>query len=258
MSRIFVTGSSDGLGSLAAQALVKKGHKVVLHARNAQRAKDATAACPGAETVLIADLSSINETKKLAEEVNKLGEIDAVIHNAGLYRGGFRKTDDGLPSLFAVNTIAPYILTCLIKKPKKLVYVSSGLHSGGDASLKDIAWTERGERGWSDGQCYGDTKLHDIILSKAVARRWPDVYSNSLDPGWVATKMGGAGAPGDANAAVETYVMLAEGEGKGKVSGKYFRPGRHEGSPKAASDDEATQDTLLKLCEEISGVPFPS
>jgi NAD(P)-dependent dehydrogenase (short-subunit alcohol dehydrogenase family) len=258
MARIFITGSSDGLGSLAAQALVKKGHKVVLHARNAQRAKDATAACPGAEAVLVADLTSIDETKKLAGEVNKLGDVDTVIHNAGLYRGGFKRTGDGLPSLFAVNTIAPYILTCLIKKPKHLVYVSSGLHSGGDASLRDIAWAERGEKGWSDGQAYGDTKLHDIILSKAVARRWPDVLSNSLDPGWVATKMGGAGAPGDPNAAVETYMMLAEGEGKGKVSGKYFRPGRNEGSPKAASDVVATQDKLLKLCEEISGVPFPS
>jgi NAD(P)-dependent dehydrogenase (short-subunit alcohol dehydrogenase family) len=258
MARIFITGSSDGLGSLAAQALVKKGHKVVLHARNAQRAKDATAACPGAETVLVADLSSISETKALAGEVNKLGEVDAVIHNAGLYRGGFKRTADGLPSLFAVNTIAPYILTCLIKKPKRLVYVSSGLHSGGDASLKDIAWSERGERGWSDGQAYGDSKLHDIILSKAFARRWPDVASSSLDPGWVATKMGGAGAPGDINAAVETYTMLAEGSKKEALSGKYFRPGKREASPKAASDDEATQDKLLKLCAEISGVPFPS
>jgi NAD(P)-dependent dehydrogenase (short-subunit alcohol dehydrogenase family) len=257
MARIFITGSSDGLGSLAAQALVKNGHKVVLHARNAQRAKDATAACPGAETVLIGDLSSISATKKLAEEVNKLGNFDAIIHNAGLYRGAFRKTEDGIPSLFAVNTIAPYILTCLINKPKALVYVSSGLHSGGDGKLTDIAWKERGERGWSDSQAYADTKLHDIIISKAVARRWPDVSSNSLDPGWVATKMGGSSAPGDANAAVQTYTMLALGEGKGKISGKYFRPGRAEGSPKTVSDDEATQDKLFQLCEEITGIGFP-
>jgi NAD(P)-dependent dehydrogenase (short-subunit alcohol dehydrogenase family) len=258
MARIFVTGSSDGLGSLAAQTLVKKGHQVVLHARNAQRAKDATAACPEAEVVLVADLSSITETKKLAEEVNKLGGVDTVIHNAGLYRGGFEKTEDGLPSLFAVNTITPYILTCLIKKPKRLVYVSSGLHNGGDPTLKDMAWKERGEKGWSDGQGYADTKLHAIILSKAAARRWPDVSSNSLDPGWVATKMGGASATGDINAALETYTMLAEGDGKGKTSGKHFKSGKREASPKAASDDVATQEKLLKLCEEITGVQFPS
>lgn len=257
MARIFITGSSDGLGSLAAQALVKKGHQVVLHARNAQRAKDAVAACPGAETVLIADLSSISDTKKLADEVNKLGDVDTVIHNAGLYHGDFQKTEDGLPSLFAVNTIAPYILTCLIKKPKRLVYVASGLHNGGDPSLTDIAWKERGEKRWSEAQCYRDTKLHNVIFSKAVARRWPDVSSNSLDPGWVPTKMGGAGATGNFEAGVDTYIMLAEGDGKGKTSGKYFKPGKREDIPKAASDDEATQDKLFKLCEEITGVQFP-
>src|ERR1700750_2215707 len=111
MARIFVTGSSDGLGLLTAKDLVAKGHKVTLHARNESRAKDASSACPGAETVLIGDLSSMAETKRLAADANKLGKFDVVIHNAGLYRGGFRKTPEGLPALFAVNTLAPYILT---------------------------------------------------------------------------------------------------------------------------------------------------
>jgi NAD(P)-dependent dehydrogenase (short-subunit alcohol dehydrogenase family) len=257
MGRIFITGSSDGLGSLAAQALLKKGHKVVLHARNAQRAKDATAACPGAEAVLIADLSSIAETKRLADEVNHLGQFDAIVHNAGLYRGPIKRTADGVPSLIAVNTIAPYILTCLIKKPKRLVYVSSGLHSGGDPSIQDLKWEKR--KSWQDFQAYGDTKLHNILLSKAVAKRWPEVLSNSLDPGWVATKMGGSSASGDLNAAVETYVMLAtDTEEGGRVTGKYFRPGKKESSPKRESDSVAVQDKLLEECGNVSGVEFPS
>jgi NAD(P)-dependent dehydrogenase (short-subunit alcohol dehydrogenase family) len=99
MARIFITGSSDGLGSRTARALVKNGHRVVLHARNAQRANDAAAACPGAETVLIADLSSFEETKRLAEEVNKLGKFDCVVHNAGLYRGNWDTNADGIPKL---------------------------------------------------------------------------------------------------------------------------------------------------------------
>jgi len=254
MARIFITGSSDGLGSLAAQALVKKGHTVVLHARSSQRAKDAQNACPGAETCLVADLLSITETKKLAEEVNKLGDFDAVVHNAGLYRGGFKKTEDGLPSIIAVNTIAPYILTCLINSPKRLVYLSSGLHSGGDATLKDLTFSQRGERGYSDGQAYADSKLHNIMMAKAIARKWPNVLSNSMDPGWQPTKMGGSNAPGDLNAAVETYVLLAEDT---DATGKYFRPGRMEASPKAASDSTEMQDRLLKICEEITGVAFP-
>src|SRR5436190_1908076 len=87
MTHILITGSSDGLGSLAAQALAKCGHRVVLHARNERRARDAHKACPDAESVLIADLSDLAETKRLAEEANTLGEFDCVIHNAGLFRG---------------------------------------------------------------------------------------------------------------------------------------------------------------------------
>ena len=146
MSRIFVTGSSDGLGLLAAQQLVKDGHRVTLHARNAQRAKDAQASCPGAKGVLVGDLSSMKETKQLAADANKDGTFDCVIHNAGLLHGGYRKTDEGLPSLVAVNVMAPYILTCLMNRPKRLVFLSSDSHLSGDASVDDLTWQERGEK----------------------------------------------------------------------------------------------------------------
>jgi NAD(P)-dependent dehydrogenase (short-subunit alcohol dehydrogenase family) len=254
MSRIFITGSSDGLGLAAAQYLLKKGHTIVLHARNPTRALDAQKACPSAESCLIGDLSSITATKKLAEDINASGPFDAIIYNAGLYRGGFKRTEDGLPSLIAVNTMAAYILTCLVSpRPKRMVYLSSALHAGGDASLEDVGWKERGEKRWSDGQAYADSKLHNILLAKAVARRWEGCNSNVLDPGWVATKMGGASAPGDLNAAIQTYEFLAtEMEG----SGKYYRPRRQEGSPKREVDDEKVQDKLLTLCEEVTGVKF--
>jgi NAD(P)-dependent dehydrogenase (short-subunit alcohol dehydrogenase family) len=225
MARILITGSSDGLGSLTAKALVQRGHSVVLHARSDKRAQDAKSACPGAETCVVADLSDISQTKKLAEDINRLGAFDAVIHNAGLYTGPYRKTKEGWPSIFAVNTLSPYILTCLQSpRPKRLVYVSSGLHSGGDPSLKDITWRDRGEKGFRDFSAYSDTKLHDILLANFFARKYPEVKSNSLDPGWVATKMGGASASGDINAAVDTYVMLAEGSEEAKdATGKYCK-----------------------------------
>src|SRR6478672_4204042 len=124
MARIFITGSADGLGQLAAKELVKLGHEVVLHARNAARGKQALENVPGAETVLTADLSSVEETKQLADKVNALGKFDAVIHNAGVYIASAH-------DIFTVNTLAPYILTCLIKKPKRLIYLSSDLHEGG-------------------------------------------------------------------------------------------------------------------------------
>src|SRR4051812_47766319 len=124
MARIFITGSADGLGQLAAKSLIAQGHQVVLHARNENRAKEALNKVPGAEAALTADLGSIDETKQLATKVNTLGAFDAVIHNAGVYRTSAK-------DIFAVNTLAPYILTCLIQKPKRLIYLSSDMHAGG-------------------------------------------------------------------------------------------------------------------------------
>ncbi|KAF2676884.1 NAD(P)-binding protein, partial [Lentithecium fluviatile CBS 122367] len=258
MARILVTGSADGLGSIVAKRLVANGHRVVLHGRNAQRAKDATTACPGAETVVTGDLSSVAATKALADEVNKLGAFDCIIHNAGLYRGSFKKTADGIPALAAVNTLAPYMLTCLIDRPKRLVFLSSEMHQAGDGSLEDILWMERGEQRWSDSTAYCTSKLHNVMFAKAFARRWPDVKSNALDPGWVPTKMGGSSAPGSIGEAVRSYVMLAEGEGSdAQKSGQYFRPGKRIGSPLNVANDEKAQDRLLDLCAEFTGVKLP-
>src|SRR5882724_12462014 len=222
MARVFVTGSADGLGKMAAEHLVSAGHKVVLHARNEQRAAAAHAGVPGAEAVVIGDLSSIDATREVANQVNRLGAFDAVIHNAGIgYRERHRTaTVDGLPNVFAVNSLAPYILTVLINKPKRLVYLSSGMHHGAEPELDDLAWTHRG---WSGARACGESKLHDVILAFAVARRWPDVLSNAVDPGWVATKMGGRGAPDDLDLGSETQVWLAVSQDSDtRVSGAYF------------------------------------
>jgi NAD(P)-dependent dehydrogenase (short-subunit alcohol dehydrogenase family) len=256
MARVFITGSSDGLGRMAAQLLIEQGHGVVLHARNQQRAHEALAAVPGASTVLIGDLTSIAQTRSVAEQANAFGTFDAVIHNAGIgYRESHRvATEDGLPHVFAVNTLAPYILTALIQRPKRLVYLSSGLHQSGDASLKDLAWEHRP---WQGQQAYSDTKLHDVLLAFAIARRWPDVLSNALEPGWVATKMGGAGAPDDLDAGHRTQVWLAVSEDRGaRVTGEYFFHMRLR-APKPAARDAELQEKLLDACKGFSGVEMP-
>jgi NAD(P)-dependent dehydrogenase (short-subunit alcohol dehydrogenase family) len=253
MARVFITGSSDGLGLLAAQLLVQQGHSVVLHARNEQRAREAMAAVPGAQKAVIGDLSSIAQTRSVADQVNGLGSFDAVIHNAGVgYRESRRiETDDGLPHVFAVNTLAPYILTALIHKPKRLMYLSSGLHQSGDASLKDLAWRERP---WRGQQAYSDTKLHDVLLAFAIARLWPDVFSNALEPGWVPTKMGGAGATDDLQQGYETQAWLAVSEDAGaRVTGEYFYHMRPR-KPNVAARDQRKQEILLEACEGFSGV----
>jgi NAD(P)-dependent dehydrogenase (short-subunit alcohol dehydrogenase family) len=253
MARVFITGSSDGLGQMAAELLLEQGHQVVLHARNGQRAKDAMAAVPGATAVVVGDLSSIAQTKRVADQVNQIGGLDAVIHNAAI---GYREpkclvTDDGLPHVFAVNTLAPYILTALIQRPKRLIYLSSGLHRSGDISLQDLAWERRR---WNGTQAYSDTKLHDVLLAFAIARLWPDVRSNALEPGWVATKMGGPGAPDDLDKAHRTQVWLAVSEdAAAMVTSEYFYHQRLR-SPHPATRDSERQEELLRFCEERSGV----
>ena len=256
MARVFITGSSDGLGKMAAQLLIKQGHKVVLHARNEKRGKDAMSAVSGAEAVVIGDLGSIRETRQVADQVNALGTFDAVIHNAAVGYQEPRKivTEDGLPHVFAVNTLAPYILSALNTRPQRLVYLSSGLHQSGDASLNDLTWEQRP---WRGQQAYSDTKLHDVLLAFAIARLWPDVLSNALEPGWVATKMGGPNATDDLDQGHRTQVWLAaSGDTAARVSGEYFFRLRRR-TPKGATRDVAVQEKLLDACKQFSGVELP-
>jgi NAD(P)-dependent dehydrogenase (short-subunit alcohol dehydrogenase family) len=251
MARIFITGSADGLGEIAAKTLVSQGHRVVLHARNSERGRQAMAKVPGAEKVLTAELSSIGETVQLAQDVNALGHFDTVIHNAGVYQvSNLEKSVDDLPILLAVNTIAPYILTSLIQKPKRLVYLSSGMHMQGDPSLSGLHENKL-------RVTYSDSKLHDLILSMAVARKWKNVLSNAVDPGWVPTKMGGAGAPDNLQKGAETQVWLAvSNDAKAKVTGRYFYHQRENRFlPEAA--DAGVQEKFLSFCEQLTGIHFP-
>jgi NAD(P)-dependent dehydrogenase (short-subunit alcohol dehydrogenase family) len=257
MARIFITGSSDGLGLMAAQLLVEQGNSVVLHARSQQRADETQNKFPAAESVVVGDLTSMTQTRRVADQVNQLGTFDAIIHNAGI---GYREpkrivTEDGLSHLLAVNTIAPYILTALITRPKRLVYVSSMLHKDGDPSLEDLMWADRP---WSGQQAYCDTKLHDVLLAFAIARRWPNVLSNALEPGWVPTKMGGSSASDDLDLAYRTQVWLAvSNDPAATVSGGYFYHMNRK-QPLPATSDVSLQERLLDFCSRVTGVELPS
>ncbi|MCW5711991.1 SDR family NAD(P)-dependent oxidoreductase [Shinella sp.] len=255
MSRIFISGSSTGLGLMAAERLTEQGHQLVLHARNSDRAKDARKALPAAEAIVTGDVATIASAKDVAAQVNALGRFDAIIHNAAVgYREAYRQTADGLPHVFAINTLSAYILTALIERPKRLVYLSSGMHHHADANLDDILWRKRR---WNGSEAYAESKLHDAMLAFAIARRWPDVFSNSLEPGWVPTKMGGSGAPDDMDQAHLTQAWLAAGDDLGAdVTGKYFYHMRRM-EPNPAALDPRLQNRLIEICADISGVTLP-
>jgi NAD(P)-dependent dehydrogenase (short-subunit alcohol dehydrogenase family) len=255
MSRIFITGSSEGLGLMAGQRLVEQGHRVVLHARNGNRAEDARAGLPNVEAVVEGDVSTLTGIRRVAEQANRLGQFDAVIHNVGVgYRETRRiETGDGLPHVFAINVMAPYVLTALTKRPRRLIYLSSGMHHSASANFDDLLWTKRR---WEGSTAYAESKLYDAMLAFAVARRWPDVLSNSLEPGWVPTKMGGAGAPDDMEQAHRTQAWLAASDDPGtQVTGEYFYHLRKR-APNPETNDEALQHQLLERCRNLSGIPL--
>jgi NAD(P)-dependent dehydrogenase (short-subunit alcohol dehydrogenase family) len=256
VSRVFITGSSEGLGLLAGRLLAADGHSVTLHARDQSRADDTRAALPQADGVVIGDLSSIAGMRQVAAQANASGPFDAVIHNAGIgYREPRRvETDDGLAQVFAVNALAPYLLTARIERPARLVYLSSGMHRGGDAGLDDPQWQRRR---WNGAQAYADSKLFDLVLAFAVARRWPGALSNAVEPGWVPTRMGGPGAPDDMSLAPVTQAWLAvSNDPAATVTGGYFYHQQPLQTHPAARDVKV-QDELLDYCAELTGTELP-
>jgi len=243
MAKVLITGSTDGIGFLAAEQLLNEGHEVVLHARNAERAAQVMAKLPSAKTVLVADLSRLEDIKKLAAEANALGRFDAVIHNAGVYQVPEKE-------IFAVNTLAPYVLTCLMEKPERLIYIGSDMQAYGHARLGTLSL--------DTGTSYSDSKLYILMMTMAVAEKWPECCVNAVDPGWVPTKMGGAHAPDDLQKGAQTQAWLAvSGDADARVSGRYFFH-QNEADYNAEADDAKLQEKFLAVCKELTGVSFPA
>lgn len=255
MARIFITGSADGLGFLAGQLLAEQGHEVVLHARSELRAKDVKARLPRCEHVVIGDVSTIKIMKNVAQQVNELGRFDAIIHNVGVGINEPRiETEDGLTHLFAVNVAAPYVLTALIQRPQRLTYLSSGMHHGGEASFNDVQWKKRS---WDASQAYSDSKLFDTTLAVGLARRWPGVFVNAVNPGWVPTRMGGAGAPDNLIEGAGTQAWLAvSDEPAALVSGYYFHHKKPRPMNPLAQKSEV-QEQLFSYLQKVTNVTLP-
>ncbi len=249
MARVLITGSTAGLGRAAARNLLDDGHEVVLHARNSARAGGLDDLARRPAGVVIGDLASAQETRGMADQANAIRGIDAVIHNAAVYVDPERvTTPERHARTLAVNVLAPYVLTAWMNRPSRLVYMSSGLHRDGDASLRDIDWTARR---WNGVQAYCDSKLFITALAFAVARRWPDVHVNAVDPGWVPTRMGGAGAPDDLEQGhlTQTWLVVSDQPEATGSGGYWYHQRRRPPAPVAL--DQSFQDALL---DELIGL----
>jgi NAD(P)-dependent dehydrogenase (short-subunit alcohol dehydrogenase family) len=231
---VLVTGASSGLGRDTANALAEDGHEVVVHVRNRARlaGTDVAARWKG---VVTGDLAEPDDIRGVAEQAAAFGRFDAVIHNAGVMHR---------PEVITINTVAPYVLTALMDKPARLVYLSSSMHRTGATDLGRLA----------DGTAsYSDTKLWVTALALACASRWPGTASHAVDPGWVPTRMGGAGAPDDLAAGHQTQVWLATSRQVVPHTGGYWYH-RQEQAPHPAALDERFQARLLQALERHTGV----
>lgn len=240
MTSVLVTGSADGLGRAAAATLLDAGHRVVVHARSRERLAAVRDLLDRGAEAVVGDLADLEQTAALADQVNALGRLDAVIHNAGVDTGR---------DIMPVNVVAPYLLTAIIERPARLVYLSSGMHRSGRAVVDGVDWGGQHGRG-----SYSDSKLFVTALAAAVARIWPDVLSNSVDPGWVPTRMGGRGAPDDLRLGHLTQEWLATSDDPAaRTSGGYWYHQRLR-APHPAVQDERFQGELIAALAGFTGV----
>ncbi|WP_405557603.1 SDR family NAD(P)-dependent oxidoreductase [Streptomyces canus] len=236
MALILVTGAAAGLGRDTASALADDGHDVVVHVRNPARLADAegTGRWKG---VITGDLADLDEIRDVARQAGGFGRFDAVIHNAGT----MNTRDAG-----TVNTVAPYVLTALMAKPARLVHLSSSMHRSGSTDLRRLA---------AGSASYDDSKLWVTTLALAFASRWEGTTSHAVDPGWVPTRMGGAGAPDDLTEGHRTQVWLATHDDVTPSTGGYWYHRRTQ-TPHPAARDEEFQARLIRFLEGHTGVPL--
>ena len=238
--RVLVTGSADGLGKLTCGALLDAGHDVVAHVRSDGRRAAASGLVDRGAELVVGDLADLDEVRAMAAQVEALGRMDAVIHNAGVYSG---------PQIAAVNVVAPFVLTASLARPQRLVFVSSGMHRGGRPFTDGNPFAGRTSR-----VSYSDSKLYVTALALSLARLWPRVLSNAVDPGWVPTRMGGPSAPDDLGLGHRTQEWLAtSSDAEALTSGGYWHHQRRR-EPHPSARDEQFQDRLLAALAEVIGV----
>jgi len=256
MTRTLVTGSAQGIGAEVARALVALGHEVVVHGRDAARARVALEAVPGAAGVVVGGLDTLAGTRAVAADAVAQGPFDVIVHNAAVtpHRDERTVSEDGLEVSIQVNAVAPYLLTCLVPLPSRLVYVGSDASDHGAWNLADFGWTERP---WDRWQAYNDSKLYVAMLALEAAARYPGTISTVVHPGWVQTAMGGPGAQIPVAAGADSIVWLASSdEPRAVVTGRFIDT-RAERALNPLALDPSLRSELMAKFAEVTGADLP-
>jgi retinol dehydrogenase 14 len=270
---VLITGATSGIGRATALGLARMGAHLAITGRDRVRTEDAAreirAAAGGQVDVLVADLSSQSDVRRLAEQVlQSLSRIDVLINNVGGYWNTRHVTVDGLERTFALNHLAPFLLTNLLlnklkqSAPARVVTVSSNAHAAGRIDFGDL----QGERSYSGARAYSQSKLANILFSYELARRLPaaSVTANVLHPGLVNTSFGAEDPAGVQKLLVPllrpfmktpargaaTSIHLASAPDLERVTGRQFVNSQPTRSSKP-SFDEAVAARLWQVSSDL-------
>lgn len=241
MVLVLVTGASTGLGLATATTLAGQGHDVMFHARHPSRIED-PAMLRGMHAVVYGDLSDRKETEAVAAQANRLGQFDAIIHNAGIMSG---------PNVYAVNVVAPYLLSALTEPAHRSIVLSSSMHHSGVPALGRVDFADAS----GDANAYQNSKLYVTAFAMALAQRHHESLWHAVDPGWVPTRMGGPHASDDFDAGHQTQEWLAtapEGEVNPRTGGYWYH--RKLARPHPAAVDPGFHDELLVKLAAFTGI----
>jgi NAD(P)-dependent dehydrogenase (short-subunit alcohol dehydrogenase family) len=273
---VLVTGGTGGIGLATAAGLAGLGARVGIVGRDPARAEAAAERLRGTGgqvDVFTADVSSQREVRRLAQEVlTAYPRLDVLVNNVGGFWASRHTTEDGLERTFAVNHLAPFLLTNLLldrlraSAPARVVTVSSGAQSMGRIDFDDL----QGERGYSGQRAYNQSKLANVMFTYELARRLEGsgVTANALHPGVVRTAFGQEDSGGwmrvmlplarpfmkSPARGAETSVYLASSPEVADVSGRYFANSRPKSSS-SASRDSAAAARLWEVSARLVGLP---
>ena len=272
---VLITGGTGGIGKATAVGLATMGARVAITGRDPSRSEDAVReirAAGGQVDVFVGDLSAQSEVRRLTEEVlHTLVRIDVLVNNVGGYWNTRHETADGLERTFALNHLAPFLLTHLLldrltqSAPSRVVTVSSNAQAQGRIDFDDL----QGLRAYSGARAYSQSKLANVLFSYELARRLhgTSVTANALHPGVVSTAFGAEDpatvqrvfipflrrfmkTPAEGAA---TSIHLASAPDLEQVSGRYFADSKAKTSSKL-SYDQATAARLWQVSADLVGL----